>query len=252
MEHHRFPSCFGNRDTSKGNALFVILIGIVLLGALTLAATQGARTTANMTVSKERAMTDIAQVSRYTGAVRKAINNMRLMNGCTETQISFENPVVAGYTNGSAPGDHRCHVFTPAGGGLTWNTPPPGMNDGSDYEFSSRGQIWGQGETVLTALYRRLDLAVYLRNVTQSHCTAVNDQSGITGIPIDSGDLDVVLFTGAYPVTGADTYDNINGCPAAAPCSLPHDSSPLYGHAYGCFQEEDTGEYIIYSTLLAR
>jgi hypothetical protein len=130
-----------------------------------------------------------------------------------------------------------------------WTAPPSGANDGTPYEFSARGQIWGQGATSTSAPVA-VDLAAYLRNVTGAHCAAVNAAAGMGGIPADNDDLNQVHFNGVYPTSVAQ-YDNVNGCPAAAPCATVPES-PLNGHAYGCFEEEMTGQNIIYNTLVAR
>ena len=49
--------------------------------------------------------------------LRRLFNHLQI-NGCTDSEISFEQAVVSGYSNANSPTDNSCHVFHVNGGGL--------------------------------------------------------------------------------------------------------------------------------------
>jgi len=122
------------RPSTYGNALFLVLVAVALFAALSYAITlsgRGART-----MGKETAILAGAQAAQYAGLMERTITRLRISSGCTASTISFENNVVAGYENASAPADKSCHVFDPAGGGMTFLKPPPSVGEGVDYSFT--------------------------------------------------------------------------------------------------------------------
>lgn len=104
----------------SGNVLFLILIAVALFAALSYAVTSSSKGGGNG-ISKDKAKILASELTQYTTSIEQAINRMQLMNGCSNEQISFENPETSGYTNANAPADKRCHIFDPAGGGLSNN-----------------------------------------------------------------------------------------------------------------------------------
>ena len=113
------------KKNNKGNALFLILIAVALFAALSYAVTQSGRGSGN--INREQLDMDVAQTMQDVALVQSTVNRM-LLTGCTKSQISFEGAHVPGgafddYTNSNAPGDNSCHIFDPAGGGLSYTTP---------------------------------------------------------------------------------------------------------------------------------
>ena len=125
------PSIYGKQ---KGSALFLILIAVVLFAALTYAITQSNRGD-GASAGRETTSITAAQLVNYAQTLENAVNKL-LLRGCADTEISFENLFVTGYTNPNAPTNKSCHIKDMAGGGVAWQTPPPNINDGSDYFFS--------------------------------------------------------------------------------------------------------------------
>lgn len=230
--------------SQRGNALFLILIAVALFAALSYAVTQSGR--GSGTVSRETALIAASRVVQYAGAVEQAVSRMGLVNGCGETQISFENSEVAGYTNASAPADDSCHVFEPAGGGVVWQDPPAGANDGSDWFFLGGIVLSSKDGSNSAWLDENADLTMVLPNVTREVCAAVNRGLGIEGIPVDEGDLTPDQFTGSYVKS-----DAITGIPSGSDCTMAPDTG-LCGQPTGCLQEETTSNYVVYHILLPR
>ena len=106
----------GNRQSgiAIGPILFVVAILAVLASAI--AAGSGAF---NSDTSAVKAKAQASAILEYANEVKFAVDRL-LAKGCADTQISFENPIVSGYTNPNAPSDKSCHVFDVNGGGIVW------------------------------------------------------------------------------------------------------------------------------------
>lgn len=220
--------------SQRGNILFLILLAVVLFAALSYAVTQSMRGGGN-NANKESASANVSEIVQYLTGVRASIQRMRLVNNCSDTQISFdynngassclttETPAT-GYENANSPTDCRCHVFHPLGGGVPWrdgdNLKLPGVAAGNTtFNYVGKTSLNGIG-TNAADLYA----AIFVNTVSDytdamdQWCLAFNKQVG-------SGSLDA-LATGLYSVwespkfTG--TYDSgvfigaaYNGLPAA-------------------------------------
>ncbi len=227
------------RLSEKGNVLFLILIAVMLFGALSFAVSQMLRG-GPTDIGKETGALRAGEVVEYARKLREAVQGMRISNDCSDTEISFENSVVAGYTNLNAPGDNSCHVFDPDGGAMTWVAPAPNVNDGSPWLFTGVVEVKQVGDDTSE------ELMVMLPGLTQSTCEAVNERLdlGLSTIPVDGDDIDEVKFTGSY--TNGDTISGGIGAPACP-------AHVLCGKPSGCFQEETIGlRYMFYQSLIVR
>jgi hypothetical protein len=106
-----------NRLTESGGALVYIFIGVILFGALAFSFAKGIRTSGTGDIDEKTAKLVATDLIGYANTVASAVSRLQT-DGCSETEISFENPYVAGYTNPNAPVDKHCHVFDPAGGNV--------------------------------------------------------------------------------------------------------------------------------------
>ncbi len=133
------------KNYQSGNAIVIIFIAIALFAALAVVFNQSSRTSTGF-ISDSQANTYANQIISYGNQVKDAVKRLQL-RGCADTQISFENNTIAGYVNGNAPTDEKCHVFSSAGGGLSWNNPSSGINNGENWFFSGRSYFYGVGTT---------------------------------------------------------------------------------------------------------
>ena len=222
----------------SGNALFLILIAVALFAALSYAVTQSGR--GGGSIDREAAALAASQAVQYGASLEQAITRMRVTSGCTAELINFDNSQVAGYNNTSSPTDESCDVFSPNGGGITFQSPPNSINDGSDWFFTGEARVIGVGIDTLTGA-AGIDLIAILRNVTPEACREINNRVGIGAtIPLDSGDLNENQFTGTFVVT--DTISdaaNSGSCPAT-----------FCRHFNACFQEAGGGGRLIYYHVL--
>ena len=100
--------------SGKGNALFLILIAVALFAALSYAITSSSRGGGN--IEKEQEMIDQATTENCTANIERGQNVLKLLNGCTNDEISYE---IAGGVNSNplAPADKSCHMFDKSGAG---------------------------------------------------------------------------------------------------------------------------------------
>lgn len=237
-------------ERDRGSVMFYVLLALVMIAALSFAVMRSSGT-AVTSLSDSRASILADELIHTADTLKNAVARLQL-RGCTETQLSFENAVVSGYTNASAPGDKSCHLYDPAGGGITFTTPTTDANDGSAWLFAGGPVVHQSGGYASTLVDDNADLVMMLLNVNPAVCAAINDKLGIGGIPVDDGDYsNMTKFTGVYAAT-----EDINGNSGAAqpsPCIGAVASPNLCGMESGCYREETAGQrYIYYQVLLQR
>ena len=182
------------RKTETGSALFMILIGVALFAALSYTVADMMRSGNPEAIGEERAKLYADEILDYAQAVRRAVQDMRI-NGCSDTEISFENDAVAGYTNGT---NTDCQVFHTDGGGLTWidlkfNSSNPGETFSGSMDVEN-----GIGSSAA-------DLFFTLGPLPKDICLAINDKLGITNPsgnpPYEQTGTISNKFTGSYSVS---------------------------------------------------
>lgn len=189
------PSNLAKKRSQRGNALFIILIGIGLFAALSYAVSQMLNGGGGAgSVTKETAALQASEILDYARAVRDAVRDLQISNGCAAEDISFENPAVAGYAHSPAVAD-TCKVFNPAGGGLNWIS----ASNGKVYEYSGNRYIYDIGTTGMDPA-SRADLYMLLE-VDDETCKLINDKLQVenpSGSPPNIDAHDNTKFTGIY------------------------------------------------------
>ena len=122
----------------NGGAIVWILIAVALFAALNFAINKGTRSGAT-NISAEQARLAATDIIAYGELMKRTVQTLQI-NGCSDTDISFENSVVAGYSNPNAPTDNSCHIYNINGGGLTFYDPP-------EQWFTTTNPAWVNGET---------------------------------------------------------------------------------------------------------
>jgi hypothetical protein len=228
--------------SQSGNALWFILLAIVLLGALTILLSRGG-TSVNQSGDVEQARIKSGQLMRYAKGIEASIDQMKL-RGVSESLISFENDDTAtDYTNAGCT-TNDCKVFANGGGGQTYNK-PGGVNDGSDWIFTGANNVGTIAYPVGTTASRTgNDLVMLLPNVSTEVCIQANKDLGVaidSTIPEDSTGIATTPFTGTFDTT----LVTIDGDPT------PFE---LDGHAAGCFTDTGATPHVtyFYYVILAR
>lgn len=233
-----------------GNVLFLILIGVALFAALSYAVTQSSRSSSDGGLSKDKAKLAASEIVQYATSIEQAITRLRLVNRCTDAQISFQNLADLNYTNAAAPSDSRCHIFNPAGGQLSYFKPNAEWLDPANqsvmfygsYLFTGMPYVMGVPDGANTA-----DLIFILPYISRDLCVAINTllkyNAPTFAPPVIPGhgwtNASTVYFTGTYGalvrVMGTSNPVERSGCVEGQSGRVP-----------------DVGTYHFFATLIAR
>jgi hypothetical protein len=112
------------KGNQSGIAIGPILFVVALLAVLASAVAAGSGSF-NSDTSAIKAKAQASAILEYAHEVKFAVEKL-IGKGCKDTEISFENDVVSGYTNPNSLSDKSCHVFDVNGGGIIWKEPPKG------------------------------------------------------------------------------------------------------------------------------
>lgn len=229
-----------NLNPNFGGVLFIILIAVALFAVLSYAVTTSTRSGSG-DASKEQNQLLASQFLQYGSAIETAIQRMRISNGCNETQISFENPIVSGYTNANAPANYFCHVFRPEGGNVSIRSFNVG---GTSFypRFNANNCVIGIGTgSLYPCPLTGVDLIMHIQAIGsdasqfQGFCMALNKDIG-GGIPNEAGITSGSVFTGSFLVGN----------------TLADDIPALQGKNYGCFYEVEDSALHMYYALIGR
>jgi hypothetical protein len=191
--------------SERGNALFLILIGVVLFATLSYAVTSSSKG-GGTTQGKEQLLLDAAAAIDFSAEVEAAAKRIMLSTNAPVENIHFENNVAQrndGTTiNGAlgSPADPTLYLFHANGGGVVARTFPklattcPACNS-SNWKPGHFAIRWASIAGIGTAT---ADMSLRIAYVSDAACTEFNSKLGIIGIPVVT-----MATTGAAPVYGA-------------------------------------------------
>lgn len=218
-------SCIKSGKES-GNALWFILIAVVLLGALTILLSRSG-SSVSQTGDVEQARLLAGHVMRYAKGLESAIQQMK-MRGVSESDLSFKNDdTAADYTNTGCTVDD-CRIFVSGGGGQSYIKPPAGANDSSEWIFTAANNVGTAAYPVgTTASGTGNDIVMLLPAASREMCIQINKDLGIGTagvIPTDETGIALTPFDGDFP---------------ASLVTIDGDATPfeLDGHTVGCFAD---------------
>jgi hypothetical protein len=128
-------------QNARGNVLFILLIAIALIAALTMTVMRSDVSDVD-SVAPEQARLLAGRILNQARTLEQAVTTLR-SKGCSEQQLSFYTTLVAGYTNADAPVDKSCDIFEREGAGLSWPNPPDLSNDGSAWRMMAGNAVGG-------------------------------------------------------------------------------------------------------------
>ena len=213
-------------NLQRGIAIGPILFVVALLAILAVAISAGTGVF-NGDTSAVKAKAQASAILEYANEVKFAVDRL-LGKGCTDTQISFENPIVSGYVNPNAPSDKSCHVFDVNGGGISWKSPPAGVTttpatgySPQAYRYSGVHCVGGFGSPMNGYLGGPVagcrsdasppQLVMSTTDLTPQVCDALNTLLGeeilSSGHNNSSGVLSSAPFVGAYNKNAAGAFD---------------------------------------------
>lgn len=241
-----------NRDrrNESGNVLFFILIGVVLFAALSYTVSNMMRGGSAETIQAERAKVLAGEIIDYTRSLRQGIQTLRISNGCADNEISFQNAVVAGYTNGT---NAACQIFNASGGDVHYVppnkealdiiTPAPILY--GEWYFTAGVCVQGVGTPAAGCSVEGREIVAILPYVNLKTCQVLNEILGVTA----AGANPPVEHANAWATTNVKFTGNFT-----------HGGTQMEqaGRLAGCFEgnsdtstpPEDT--YHFYQVLVAR
>jgi hypothetical protein len=155
----------------RGNALFLILIAVILFGALSYAISRS--NLGGTEATREVNQIGTSVIEQYVASIGAGVTRMTLY-GADVTEILFNPP-------GSFSGTTAREIFHADGGGVSWQNPDPKLVD-VDNNGLPLG-AWEFDNNVL--LGSGTHLVVYLTRVRQKICQQINErQTGSTAIPV--------------------------------------------------------------------
>lgn len=182
-----------NQKKECGSVFIYILMAIALFAALTYAISNNKGGNTNI-FTEEQAKIAAQELIEYGNTMAKTVQKLRL-RGCQETQISFENNNVSGYTNGTNP---TCQVFNQQGGNInfpafgdtTYDANAPALDSIS---FNADNHIINIGSA-------EAELIAYVSGIRQNVCEEINQIVHGNGTAFTGGDITVgsTKFTGTY------------------------------------------------------
>jgi hypothetical protein len=185
------------KTQQRGIAIAPILFIVAILAVLASAIAAGSGSFSGDTSAvkaKAQASAILEQANLLTVAVQRVIGH-----GCTDTQISFENPMVSGYTNPNAPSDKSCHVFDVNGGGISFlPIKASELEVGNDgfFEFQGANVVTGLGCNDVSAACD--ELAGFLPIDSLKTCQEINKMVGMDGYLGEDVYVPSEKFRGAY------------------------------------------------------
>ena len=246
----------------KGNALFLILIAVALFAALSYAVTNSGR--GGSGIDKEQASLAASQITQYGASVATAVQRLKLINGCSNTDISFHYDSDGDgtletdgsddyYNNGSST---DCYVFDANGGGLSywqpdtsWLSPTSGLTNTEswgDTVFAGEINVMDVGTNCSSGADTACrDLILYMPYLEKEICDEINHGFSIdttsytTEIAMNFAGNDTDKFVGVYPNSAYDAY-------------IGDDDTKFAGKSHGCFYRGYYPGYNYYHVLIAR
>ena len=239
------------RGIAIGPILYIVAILAVLVSAI--AAGSGSF---NGDTSAVKAKAQASAILEYANEVKLGVDRV-LGKGCTDTEISFENPIVSGYVNPNAPSDKSCHVFDVNGGGIVWKNPDDNIYSAIKTGYTNGYWIYHGNSCVggvgsASSGYQggpsagcRSDsspasLVMVTHDIKPSVCNALNTMLGVdilsSGNNYSSGiwgSLNL-YFHGSY------TKDNESG----------YDAKATIGKMMGCGQAHNASGYTYFRSVL--
>jgi hypothetical protein len=178
----------------SGSALWFILIGIVLFGAVSAAVTQG---------GKGKAKLAAGEIINYANQVSQAVRRVMMVNDCADTEISFYNSVysTASYLHSPVQPD-VCRVFETSGGGIFYATPNDNFFEYDDvryWYFTGQNCVINLGSHSGSCDSSEKELLLLLYGLKKEICESINLRFLGTKDITDIG-LNATLFNGVYTV----------------------------------------------------
>lgn len=211
----------------SGNVLFLVLIGVVLFAALSYAIMASNRG-GGKDLSDDKAKLAAAEILQHFATIRQAIERVKTVNKCANEEITFTSPDIV-VTNANSPSSQKCHIFYPAGGGVSRVKFNKKYFDATKFLPSAQWYVYASlppyNYTVGFNAYNRqrniattsngvdsVDLLGILYGVSDAVCKAVNRSQGVNAPTYAPPNADLHVAA-TYTGTFSDSYVYNPGAP---------------------------------------
>lgn len=221
-----------HRNPARGNALFLVLLGVVLFAALSFAVIKGWSGGGKATTGEQSRLT-AAELIQYGNGLRIIADRLMLMNGVSDTNASGNGILFsatgANAAYGAAGAQPATEIFHASGGGAIYQAPPAdACLSACAYEFTGQYTVTGVGSNA------RPELAMIVIDIPQDVCQKANAILGHGWATVPTGGaLTLVRFSGS----------NYGGGSAV---TLTGGGNEFVGKRAFCYRESTGGERYIY------
>lgn len=231
-----------------GNMIFIILLAVALIGALTAAILSGSNTD-SANIDEESLALKAGEVQRYASELERGVHYV-LQNGTSESAIRFaHDDAPSDYGTLGDPDDRTqtFQVFHRLGGAAGYRAPPSGIQTSTagNWEFYGTSHIPGIGTSLA-------DLIAVLPNVTPQFCAYINQLNDQPAIPSDPSAGGCIHAGAAGRFDGGTLYAASPNEPDASSFAQNAATSSAHPAPQACVQCAGDSSHHFYHVLLAR
>lgn len=218
-------------SAQKGNAFFIVLLGIALFAGLSFVVSRSMRSETTERLSNREIKLAATEIIEYGSRFERTVSKLR-RRGCSENDLNFEGnqdfsrtvddePFV--YRNNNSPDDFSCHVFHPDGGNLQPRLPVP-IKATVNIDDLERDDMHPQSFKVTASRIEGhgsdsgpngTDLILIIGRLTEGVCAGINAELGIDldddddQTPLDTWNCEEP-FTGEYSNCSDSIGDSVS------------------------------------------
>lgn len=168
------------RYHESGNVFAIVMVGVVLFGALMYSFSRGAKQ-GDGNLTRKRVEVIASDILAYSQRLERGVARV-MTRSCSENFISFETAAIADYpANADAPTDFSCHVFHPAGGGMSPLQEASFGITGLDIRPSGGSALSGIGTHNAGDPAGHQDIVVWFSGLSVELCQELNRRMNFTG-----------------------------------------------------------------------
>jgi len=226
------------KNSQKGNAVFLVLIGIGLFALLVFVISKGSRDAGNMEL-QEKDNLYASEITSYGNAIKNSMDQMIMLKNIDDNNSNgngflFSAPL-ANAIYGSFDSQPSTEVFNSEGGKVKYQKPREVAcisKDQCSYEFTGQFEVNDAGDN------NKTELAMVVLGLTEGVCKALNKNLGYdwSAIPIGTP-LVLERFSGS-------NYRDGNGV------NISGDSNEVLGKLRFCYQEGAGAKRYMYVHVL--
>lgn len=250
-----------SQNHEAGSVIVWILAMVAIFAALNYAISAGSRS-GGAKISQEQARLAANDIIQYASTLKNAVQTLQI-NGCQDTEVSFDQAIISGYSNINAPTDQSCHIFKPNGGGLTYQRPDTDWLDSTKSALNFYGTLHttsslyvaglgvdGAGANCAGASDDCRELITGIPYIKEDICKAINKKLG-TGV-----DNDGTPYTDTGVSYGASTNNQFTGSYATSGDTMGAATPSNYTNMMaGCIAGDTnpaSGSYSFFQVLIVR